>query len=156
MPNLERLRQAAAFLVAGTYSEWSKGIAAFKAMAAAYPSGAARDLAVAFGMTSPPDSTRGQLSGVDSRYNPGAFFDGLSPVLAPSVAAAVVLGMARDAAVGVVREAFNSRVTPPAEDAARYLSTWHRTAWKQLVAAEEKRQQAHSVPGQTAAAGEFQ
>jgi hypothetical protein len=133
LPTLERLNQAMRFLVAGSYSDWSRGIMAFKALSPNYPQGSLRDMAIRFGETSPCESTRAQAASTDARYNPAQVFDAAAPTMPPTVAAGALLAMAKDQAVGCIEAVRgSSTASPEAREAAAYLAAFHRTTWKAL------------------------
>jgi hypothetical protein len=135
LPTLERLNQAMPFLYAGTYSDWTKGIVAFKALSPNYPAGSLRELAIRFGNTSPSESTRAQAAETDARYNPGDVFDTAAPTMPPNIAAGVLLAMAKERAVRYIEAARGSRTAnPKARAAASYVAAHHRNTWKALIA----------------------
>jgi len=134
LPTLERLEQASAFLVADTYSRWSTGLQAFKALGPHLHTDRLREMAVKFGETSPIDSTRAQAAATDSRYDSGQVFDAAAPIMPPSAAAGILLGMAKQRAVALVEASRGCRTaSAEARGAALYLAAHHRRAWHELT-----------------------
>jgi hypothetical protein len=134
LPTLMRMCHAAPFLLATTYDVWSRGLQAFKALAGYYPEGAMRSMAVTFGSTSPSGSKRAERSACDARYEPGAVFDSSSPLMPPVVAAGVILRMAREQALTVVRASIGfASASREAQAAATYLAAHHKAAWSELL-----------------------
>jgi hypothetical protein len=107
---------------------------AFKVLAGSYPDGEMRAMAVAFGNTSPPESTRAERSECDSRYDPGAVFDASAPLMGPEAGAGTLLGMAKEQALAVVKASRGTKsASAEAKAAAAYLAAHHHAAWCDLL-----------------------
>jgi hypothetical protein len=134
LPTLTRLKQALPFLTATAYEQWTRGLMAFKVLAGSYPDGEMRAMAVAFGNTSPPESTRAERSECDSRYDPGAVFDASAPLMGPEAGAGTLLGMAKEQALAVVKASRGTKsASAEAKAAAAYLAAHHHAAWCDLL-----------------------